>query len=61
MSFTFCDLYEDVYGVRPGEDFWVNWQSASDSERRKIWDDLVAAQDAKYGLKPDTGASVDEQ
>jgi len=35
------DLYKDIYGLRPGAAFWQNWDTAQDSGRQAIWDDLL--------------------
>lgn len=43
---TVSDLHKDVYGFRPGEDFWANWALASDDEKQSIWDSLIKGLEA---------------
>lgn len=39
------DLYKDVYGCRPREQFWASWTDMSDDERQAEWDYLCDALD----------------
>lgn len=34
------DLHKDAYGFRPGERFWMEWNSVGDDRRQAIWDGL---------------------
>ena len=43
---TLSDLHKDAYGFRPrGEEFWVEWDSADNDGKQRIWDDLLDAAD----------------
>ena len=47
MSYTYCDdiisdLYKDVYGVRPREAFWADWNNCTPAEKQKTWDEYCA-------------------
>jgi len=33
------DLHKEVYGFRPTQDWWVDWNNSSDSQKEKIWDE----------------------
>lgn len=35
------DLHKDAYGFRPSQTWWEIWDSCLDSEKQKIWDDLL--------------------
>ena len=42
--FTYCDdiisdLYKDVYGVRPREAFYADWNNCTPAEKQKTWDE----------------------
>lgn len=44
--YTYCDdtvsdLHKDAYGFRPGNDFWVWWESATEVQKQELWDTLV--------------------
>ena len=35
------DLHKDATGFRPRAEFWNQWATANDSEKQKIWDNLI--------------------
>jgi hypothetical protein len=35
------DLYKEVFGFRPREDFWANWNSYSNEEKQVSWDQMI--------------------
>jgi hypothetical protein len=35
------DLHKDATGFRPQAEFWNQWATANDSEKQKIWDNLI--------------------
>tara|TARA_B100000902_G_C27028693_1_gene773311 strand:- start:386 stop:784 length:399 start_codon:yes stop_codon:yes gene_type:complete len=42
--FTYCediisDLHKDVYGFRPREAFWADWNNCTPAEKQKTWDE----------------------
>ena len=42
--YTYCDdiisdLYKDVYGVRPREAFYADWNNCTPAEKQKTWDE----------------------
>ena len=42
--YTYCDdiisdLYKDVYGVRPREAFYADWNICTPAEKQKTWDE----------------------
>ena len=44
QMFTYCDdiisdLYKDVYGVRPREAFYADWNNCTPAEKQKTWDE----------------------
>ena len=38
---TVSDLHKDAYGFRPREQFWSEWNSASNDLKQIIWNDLL--------------------
>ena len=36
------DLYKEAYGLRPGADFWTEWDYAAADEKQQIWNSLVS-------------------
>lgn len=34
------DLHKDVYGYRPREWFWSQWNAYSDADKQTVWDNL---------------------
>jgi predicted Fe-S protein YdhL (DUF1289 family) len=36
------DLYKEGYGLRPGADFWLEWDNATADEKQQIWDSLLS-------------------
>ena len=36
------DLYKEAYGLRPGADFWTEWDHAAADEKQQIWDSLLS-------------------
>tara|TARA_B100000035_G_scaffold85428_1_gene71806 strand:- start:2205 stop:2603 length:399 start_codon:yes stop_codon:yes gene_type:complete len=45
--YTYCDdiisdLYKDVYGVRPREAFYADWNNCTPAEKQKTWDEYCA-------------------
>lgn len=45
------DLYKDVYGFRPRQDFWVHWNEASEVGKQQIWDNLCDECDAEIAAQ----------
>ena len=41
------DLHKEVYGSRPREGFWRQWNEATSDEKQAVWDDLCAAHEAE--------------
>lgn len=46
MDYTFdedivSDIHKDIYGRRPSEGWWMNWNASSDAEKQEIWNDLL--------------------
>lgn len=42
--FTYCedtisDLHKEVYGVRPREEFYADWNNCTPAEKQKTWDE----------------------
>ena len=60
--FTYCDdiisdLYKDVYGVRPREAFYADWNNCTPAEKQKTWDeycDTVEQQIAEQKIREAT-------
>ncbi len=36
------DLHKEAYGLRPGADFWLEWDYATADEKQQIWDSLLS-------------------
>lgn len=46
MTFTYSDdlisdFHKEVYGYRPRETFWNEWEKCTPSEKQKTWDEYV--------------------
>ena len=44
MTFTYCDdlisdFHKDVYGYRPRESFWNEWETLTPTQKQTIWDE----------------------
>ena len=60
--FTYCDdiisdLYKDVYGVRPREAFYADWNNCTPAEKQKTWDeycDTIEQQIAEQKIREAT-------
>jgi hypothetical protein len=35
------DLYKDIFGTRPGEFFWSEWDAADNDRKQAMWDAMV--------------------
>ena len=40
------DLHKDVYGYRPREAFWADWDNCTPAEKQKTWDEYCNALEA---------------
>lgn len=40
------DLHKDVYGYRPREAFWADWNNCTPAEKQKTWDEYCNALEA---------------
>ena len=40
------DLHKDVYGFRPREAFWADWDNCTPAEKQKTWDEYCNALEA---------------
>ena len=40
------DLHKDVYGYRPREAFWADWDNCTPAEKQKTWDEYCDALEA---------------
>ena len=41
------DLHKDVYGFRPRQDWWANWNAITEDAKQAIWDYLCDECDAQ--------------
>jgi len=39
------DLHKEVYGFRPTQDWWADWNASSDSQKEKVWDEYNRVND----------------
>jgi len=51
------DLHKDVYGFRPRQDWWANWNTISEDAKQAIWDYLCDECDHQIAAQ----AVLDEQ
>lgn len=40
-DYSFSDLHKDAYGFRPGESFWIWFETATDNEKQSCWDHMI--------------------
>ena len=45
------DLHKDVYGFRPRQDWWANWNSITEDAKQAIWDYLCEECDAEIAAQ----------
>ena len=45
------DLHKEVYGSRPREGFWRQWNEATSDEKQVMWDDLCEMHDAEMAAQ----------
>ena len=50
------DLHKDVYGFRPRQDWWANWNSITEDAKQAIWDGLCKSHEAEMAYQRERDA-----
>jgi len=66
MEFTYSedcisDLHKEVYGFRPGESFWQEWNESTPGVKQKIWDEYCDANERQMKEEKEAEAFAVEE